>query len=214
MTKQESGYQSILERLENVEGRYRVLRRAGLLILAIGAAAVAMALTSPQELSIAVQELRIVDSEGQVLARLGIDQYEESRTASLGLFWTVENDTARVGAMLAGDGRMLLGDTTAGVSLDGGAGVASVRLLGNGADAASLYAQYGGEVGLRLNDAKGELRTWLRVDKNTTSLRLEGPNEDRLVMDVRESPGITATGNAPTLLLFDREGNLIWQAPF
>jgi hypothetical protein len=73
MSSQIQDVQSILRRIDRLERQNRWFKRAGLAVLALGAAIAVMGQARPSHTSIKGEEFVVVDAEGRTRATLGME---------------------------------------------------------------------------------------------------------------------------------------------
>jgi len=210
-----------VERLERVERENRRLKKAGVAALALIAAVVLMGQATPRKLPKVVEadEFLLRDGKGNVRAMLGFREgapllsfYDEEQTLRIGLGFTTDGLPTVTILSKSGNIRssltVLANDTTAlhlydraekpravlAVEADG---TPSFSLFGKEKDGSVILGvDSGGVSGLTLSDRGGITRAVL----GSISLETGGT-------------GVIEKRPESSLVLFDRDGKLVWSAP-
>jgi hypothetical protein len=210
---------TLTQRLDRLERDNRRLKIAGAILLLALAAVGAMGQVLPKAVPKVVEAERFVlrDTKGKILATL----IEALGTPALVLF--DQNGKARAGLTVLPDGRpgLSLYDQNekkrAGLTVVGD-GTPSLALSDqNEKVRAGLGVLADGAPGLFLSDQNEKVRAGLMVDTSGPSLVLRDENRNRAVLG-HAALEATATGTveqrpASSLVLFDKDGKVIWKAP-
>ncbi len=210
---------TLTQRLDRLERENRRLKLAGVILLLALAAVGAMGQMIPRAVPKVVEAERFVlrDTRGKILATLGT----EASGTSLSVY--DQNGKPRAGLSVIADGAPVLvlfdqnGKDRAGLVL-GADGTPALALLDqNGKRRAVLSTLVDGRPGLLLADQNEKGRLLLGVDTSGPSLVLRDENQNRAMLGHAALEGKTAgtveQRPASSLVLFDKDGTVIWKAP-
>ena len=242
MTSQTLDLQTVVERLEKVEAQNRRLKWAGVLVVVVVCAVVLMGQASPKKRVVEAERFILRDAGGNMRAWLGVDAknwvglslFDKDEKPRVGL--TVYADgsadlklrdaegTLRAGLEASADGKtnLVLYDVEE-------RGRVGLFVLGDGLGGLSLYDAEGkNRVALGVESDGGPYLSFFdaggkrRIGLNTTSdlPRVALNDADGVLRAVLGSTSLetiqtgAVTKRAPSsLVLFDKEGKVIFQAP-
>jgi len=224
-------------RVEKLERQNRVLKCAGMLALAAVSCLLLMGQSPGDKVwdELRTRRLTVVDEAGKERARLSMVGVPDLDYREPALLLFSESAKVKVDLRIAGDEsivplmpmlRMLDEDGLLRVMLETGAGGSSLRLSGpsKGCGKVNIYA------GLDLQGGVGAqaqgVQLWSdwktkQVERVSESgaprLRMEDPEGYAMSLGVTElltpSPGTTTRRSAASIVMFDREKNVTWEAP-
>lgn len=212
MTTQVQDLQSVVERLQKLEGENRTLKRAFTLLLVAVGCALMMGQAAPKSRMLEAEKLILTDASGSTRAELAV----LPGGPALRFF----NSERKVRALYGGGGLSLF-DTeerqlplasfgASGLSFGDGSkytislGGYSALARATAEPRLALYEGNGGHITLSV-DKSGPLL--LMSDKDAFQARL-GTTDLQI-----PRTGESRTTSAASLILFDKKGNVIWRAP-
>jgi len=189
---------TLTQRLDRLERENRRLKVAGAVLVLALVAVGAMGQMIPRAVSKVVEAERFVlrDTTGKGLAILGTDA-----SGILALSLADQTGKIRAGLVVTPDGMPVLS-----------------LYDQNGKPRAGLGVLADGTPGLALHDQNGKERLLLNVTTNGPSLILQDENSKARAVLGQTVLEVKATGTveqrpASSLVLFDKDGKVIWKAP-